>query len=90
MVQTEGSDLELKTTRSLNGLNFKKSWKAEEKNGQKVIQNGKETFVCTLPMKMASRRLIGEGVKTTADEVAKASLTEVNSYVYQRRVPVER
>ena len=72
-------NLELKPPQS-EWIELQKIWKAEEKNGQKVIQNGKETFV-TLPIEVAKERLIGEGVKTTADEVAKASLTEVNSYV---------
>lgn len=54
-------------------------WADQEKNGQKVIQNGKETAV-TLPIEDAKKKLLGEGVKTVSAEDSEKNMKETNGY----------
>lgn len=53
-----------------------KIWAAQEKDGQKVIKDGKETVV-TLPIAEAKKKLLEQGVKAAADS---KGLDEAVSY----------
>ena len=48
---------------------LQKLWAAEEKNGQKVVANGKETIV-TLPIDEAKKQLLAQS-KTAGEDVKK-------------------
>jgi hypothetical protein len=48
---------------------LKKLWAAEEKDGQKVVQNGQETKV-TLPIEEAKKQMLAQA-KTTGEDVKK-------------------
>jgi hypothetical protein len=58
---------------------LQKIWAKEEKEGQKVVKDGKETVV-TLPIAEAKKKLLEEGIKTVAAEDGKKNQTEADSY----------
>jgi hypothetical protein len=59
---------------------LQKIWAKEEKEGQKVVKDGKETVV-TLPIAEAKKKLLEEGsIKTVAAEAGKKNQTEADSY----------
>ncbi len=58
---------------------LQKIWAKEEKEGQKVIKDGKETVI-TMPIAEAKKKLLEEGVKAVAAENGKKVLDETDSY----------
>ncbi len=72
-------NLELKDPRS-EWWELQKIWEEQAENGQKIVENGKETIV-TLPIEAAKERLLEEGVKTVAETDAKKNYDE-NSGLY--------
>jgi hypothetical protein len=72
-------NLELKDPRS-EWWELQKIWNEQAENGQKTVENGKETVV-TLPIEAAKERLLEEGVKTIAEADAKKNFDE-NSGLY--------
>jgi hypothetical protein len=69
-------NLELKDPRS-EWWELKKIWEKEEKEGQKVFVNGKETIV-TLPISDAKKQLLEQGVKSVSAEDGKKNFEETN------------
>lgn len=71
-------NLELKNPQA-EWQELQKIWADEAENGQKVIENGKETIV-TLPIAEAKKRLLAEGVKSAPAPEGKNQVEEANAY----------
>ncbi len=71
-------NLELKAPQS-EWRELQEIWAKQETDGQKVIENGKETAV-TLPIEEAKKKLLAEGVKSVSAQDGEKNMTETNGF----------
>ncbi|HRH45692.1 MAG TPA: hypothetical protein PKY82_28890 [Pyrinomonadaceae bacterium] len=68
---------------------LQKIWKDQTENGQKVVENGKETVI-TLPIAEAKKQLLAQGVKGASDEKAIDEAISIYSGASAGRVASEK